>query len=164
MALSRILEKIIGQPSRAVNSVGVAMLVIMIFLITVDVTLRYTFSVPIPGSFELVQLMMLILVYCAMAYTATKKGHICIDILVSHAPERTRAVIDTLTSILSLGVIVLVVWSSINFGFILKAQGATTMILKIPIFPFIFILAFGMALTWIAIFTDFVSNLLRMIK
>ncbi len=157
-------KKTIYQPSRAVNSVGVAMLVIMIFLITIDVILRYSFNLPVPGSFELIQLMMLVLVYCAMAYATIKKGHISIDIIVSHAPERTRAVIDTITSILSLIVLLLIVWSCINFGFTLKAQGATTMILKVPIFPFIFIIAFGMALTWIAVFNEFIGNIIRMVK
>ncbi len=63
---------------------------------------RYLFSAPITGVFEVTEFSMACLVFCALAYTQTRKGHVAVDIFVSRFPRKGQRIIDIITHLLSL--------------------------------------------------------------
>ena len=81
--------------------VGAACLVGMTFLTCVDVVGR-ALGHPIFGSVEIVGFMATLAVVMALPYTHQVQGHIGVEILVRLLPERTQAIIDICTGILSL--------------------------------------------------------------
>jgi len=129
--------------SRGINSIGVVLLMGMMLLIVVDVFLRRVFNQPIMGTFEIVQLILVILVYSGLAYTAVQKVHISIDFVAARFSERTRAFIDSLTLLLGLGFFTLVTWRNILKARIMLLENETSFLLSIPTFPFYYILALG---------------------
>ncbi len=155
--MAQWLKKLIEPFSRVVNSVGVAFLVAMMLLTTVDVGLRYALNRPITGSYELTQFMMTILVAFGLAYTAVHKGHINVDMVIIRLSPRVQAVTNATTCLLSLGVFALVAWQSIKYGESLRLAGLTSAQLLVPIYPFVFVIAFGSILLCLV----FVYNLLE---
>jgi TRAP-type transport system small permease protein len=117
---------------------------LMMPLTTTDVCLRYFFRKPILGAFELTEHLMAILVFFGLGYAQIKKKHVCVDLLVSKFSARNQAAIDTLTSILSSLVLLLVTRQTILYALSLLASGRTagTMGLFV-IYPFAFLAALG---------------------
>lgn len=138
----RVAEKI----SRLTSSCGAVFLVALMFLITVHVVGRYLLSLPVPGSVELIEFMLLIIVFMGMAECETHGDNVSVDLLVTMLPERTQTIIGFCTSILSAAIVILITWQSALQTKILWASGSVSGVLHIPRFPFaaVMVLAWGM--------------------
>ena len=161
---AHFIERFSYPTSRLVNSVGAIVLAMMMFLIAGDVTLRYCFRSPITGSVELVELMMVVVVFLAIAYTASQKGHVAIELVVSHFPQRAQAIIDIFTCFLSLGLIALIIWRSVVRANSVLLANHVSAVLSIPIYPFVFIIALGCALLAIVLLANLLDALARAVK
>ncbi len=150
MSLTRTVKSAPGRTvqvaSRAVSGIGFSMLAVMMFLTASDVALRYVFNRPIPGAYELTEFMMPILVAFGLAYTAVHKGHIRIDFLIARLSPRVLAFIDSITTLVGLGIFSLIAWQSIVYALFLEARGLATPTLGIPIYPVVYVIAAGCVL------------------
>ena len=155
---------IVFQSSRAINSVGVLFLMAMMSLMVVDVFLRRVFNEPLTGSFEVVQLMQVTLVYLGVAYTTVKKAHISIDLITSHLSNRTSALLESIVLFLSLGFFALITWRNILRAEELWTGKATSVLLSIPLFPFYYMLAFGCGLLCLVLLVQLVETASRVFK
>ena len=81
-AIGRFKNIVYGL-SRSINGVGVILLLAIMFLLVAEVILRRFFNRPFTGTFELVQFMLVTIVYLGTAYTATKKWPIAVVMVVS---------------------------------------------------------------------------------
>lgn len=120
-------------------------LALMMFLTAIDVILRYSINKPITGSYELIQFMMAITVAVAIAYTAVEKGHVTIDLATSHFPKRARAVIDSIVGILGLGIAFIMTWQACLYILTIKESQVVSTVLLVPMYPFVGVVAFGLA-------------------
>ena len=136
----------------------------MMFLITGDVSLRYLFNRPIKGSVELIELMMVVLVFLAVAYTASQKGNVAIELMVARLPQRAQAIIDIITHSLSLGLVSLIIWQSVVRANYLWLHEHVSWTLSIPIYPFVFLIAFGCALLAIVLLANLLDSLDRAVR
>ena len=153
MSLSKtvsFLTKVIEPATRWINSVGVVILAIMMFLTATDVTLRYVFNKPVPGSFELQEFMMGIVVAMAIGYCAFVKGHISVDIVFTRFPQRVQAIFNTFHYLVGSCLFALVCWRTVLEGLGKQAGAQTTSVLLIPVFPFYYVVAFGSAVLCLA--------------
>lgn len=160
----KLIEKLCYPATRAVNIVGAIVLVIMMFIVTADVSLRYIFVLPIKGSFELVELTMVVSTFLALAYTATQKGHVSIDFLVSRFPKRAVTIIDIISCFLSLGFILVMTWRSVLRGITAWHEGQSTAVLFIPLYPFLLLIAFGFVMLAIVLLADLLNLLTKVAK
>ncbi len=138
--------KIVKPVNTVASSAGMVCLAVMMFLTATDVILRYSLNKPIMGSYELIQFLMVVTVAVGLAYCGLEKAHVTIDIITSRMPRRARAVVDSITGLLGLIVAALMTWQlSIYIGMLQKSQ-LTSTVLLIPIYPFVAVVAFGVAL------------------
>ena len=157
--IARALNRAISPVSRVANGVGAVFLAAMMFLTVTDVSLRYFFNRPLMGAFELTQFMMVILVSFGIAYCALLKGHVSVDLVVSRLRPRARAIIGSITYFMSLGIFSLVTWQSVLQANTQTASGQTSAILYIPIFPFVWVLAFGSGLLCLVLLVNLLESL-----
>jgi len=158
------LDKVLKPVSRAVNSVGTGILMLMVVLMGVNVGLRYLFERPIPGTVELEEFMLAVLVFFGVAYTAVQKGHVRIDLVVSRFPQPVQAVVNSITSLFSLGLCFLIVWRSVVLAQTNWHYGATSVILHVPLFPFMFVIAFGSALLCLVLLAEFLHSVAQVAR
>ena len=137
-------------------------LLVMIFVPSLDVLLRVFFSKGILGAEELVSLMQVIIVFFALAYTAAQKGHIGVDLVYDRLPQRVRRVMDSAISFLCMMLCLLIAWQSLTHAKEVWGAGLTTVVLKIPIFPFEFLTAVGFVLTALIFLGDFLKSSIPM--
>jgi tripartite ATP-independent transporter DctM subunit len=158
------LETAGSQISRITNGFGQFTLAALMLLITADVGLRYFFNRPIKGSYELVEFMLVMVVFLGLAYTQTRKGHISVSLLTANMPFSRQVVIKSLTSLLCLGIFLLVTWRSFMQAGVWQSSNTVSGVLEIPSFPFMWVTVFGSGLLCLVFFTDFARSVLDVIE
>ncbi len=158
--LATLLEKAIYPAVYRINQFGVSMLVVMVLLVAVDVVSRRIFNSPLPSSLELIEILLVIVVFFSVAYTGTQKGHISMDILVSRFPPKTQGIINAVNYILALGLFIFISWKTVIQALNVWKLGRATAILEIPLYPFVLIVAFGSALLALVIFIQLLNYII----
>jgi len=151
-----LLEKVLYPIARAINGAGTVVLGVMVLLTVADVLLRLFLDRPIRGAFEIVEFLMVMVVFSAMAYTSLLRGHIVIQILSSRLPERPRAILDSIADLISIGFCCLLIWQGIAQAQMTRLHNDISGVLSIPVSPFYYVLVLGMALMGLV----FLANLL----
>jgi TRAP-type C4-dicarboxylate transport system permease small subunit len=134
-------------------------LAIPLMLLTVgDVMGRSFFNKPIPGTFELSEYMLAVIVLLGAAYTQQVKGHVGVDFLTSRYSSRTQAVLQAVTTFAGLVIIAIMVWQGYLEGIHEKAVSDQ---LRVPQWPFKLLVAVGGLLLWLELLLDFISSVLK---
>jgi TRAP-type C4-dicarboxylate transport system permease small subunit len=142
-----------------VKYVALWILAMMMFLTFTDVFLRYLFNSPVPGATELIEFMMGIVVTFCVAYTAHKKSHIGVDLLLVHLQERTRKLIGCVTSFLALILFVFICWQTILLISEDYHSNLESAVLYIPVYPFTATVAVGFVILCLVLLAEFLGLL-----
>ncbi len=156
---AHLLERVFYRPIHWIACVGMSFIMIMMILTAVDTFLRNIFNHPIVGAHELSEVLMVIFVFLAIAYTAIEKGHVAVDILTGRFSKRIQAIVDKVTNFLSLFIFLLITWQTLLFGMDLWKNKTVSPTLDIPIFPFAFIVALGTGLLCLVLLINFLHSL-----
>jgi TRAP-type C4-dicarboxylate transport system permease small subunit len=157
-------NRLVRPAVMVLHSAGVVILAAMMLLTASDVTLRYIFNRPIVGSFDLTEYMMVIVVSFGLAYCAFLKGHVKVDLVVSHLPQRVQAFIDSLTGLLGIALFALITWQSYVYMKLLFESGLESTVLLIPRFPFAGLVCLGSALLTIVLLANFLEFLAQAVR
>jgi TRAP-type C4-dicarboxylate transport system permease small subunit len=158
------LNKLVHPAARALHSAGVSILALMMLLTASDVTLRCAFNRPIIGSFDLTEYMMAIVVSFGLAYCALLRGHVRVDLIVSHLPKRFQAIIDSITGLLGVILFSVITWQNFIYMELLFDSGVKSTVLLVPRFPFAGLVFLGSAFLTIVLlahFLEFLSEAVR---
>jgi tripartite ATP-independent transporter DctM subunit len=159
-----LLEKANNLINGVVVRVGSWVLVVMMCLTVADVFLRYVFNAPILGSSELVELMMALVVSFGLAYTLLKEGHVRVTLVVSRFPERVQVIIESITSLLCLGLFSLIAWQGIVQAKELWTTNLTSASLFVPIWPFVLMVTLGSILLSLVLLANLLQSLAKVIE
>ncbi|OPY71860.1 MAG: Tripartite ATP-independent periplasmic transporter [Syntrophorhabdus sp. PtaU1.Bin058] len=167
MSLERFvgsIEKIAHPVSRFFNFGGVGFLCILMLLVMAHVIGRYIITFPIPGSVELIEFLMILVVFLGLAECAVHRGNVSVDLFVEQLPKRVQAVIDAFTCLCSVGIVSLITWQSAVQVKLLWESGHVSGVLHIPHWPFAVVMVFGWAafsLVLVAHFFEYLGRALR---
>lgn len=142
-----ILERTSASATRFINAVGVFFLTMMMLVITADVISRFFFNAPIAGSLEIIRFMLVLTILFGIPYATTRKQHVSIDILTSRLSKRSALRLESIMILISLILSSVVVWRTIQYGLLRHQMNEISAVLHLPFAPFIFMVAFGFALT-----------------
>ncbi len=157
-ALWTVVERVSG----VLKAIGATCLVGMMFLTCADVVGR-AFRHPIFGSVEIVGFMATLAVAMALPYTDKVKGHVGVEILVRLFSEKTQAVIDLSTRILSLGLFGLVAWRMMLYAKTMQDSGEVSISLELPEYMIIYVTAFCFLVFTLMILQDII-HIIRKIR
>ncbi len=144
-ALQGVLRGL-NSATKILNWVGYISLIGIVLVTCVDVFGRYCLNKPLLGGFELLELSMAVLGGFAMLYTTTQRGHISVDLFFIRFSRRTQVILDSFGSLLGFGIWGIMAYQIYLLGIRLLKSGESTNLLRIPLSPFQFILALGVAL------------------
>jgi C4-dicarboxylate transporter DctQ subunit len=142
-------EKAVTGFSSLFNIVASAALVVMMLLTCLDIFMRYFFSSPVIGTYDLVSLLGAVLAAFAMPYTMLKKGHVAVEILIQNLSKGKQLLIETLTHLLGISLFLVLVRQAMNLSKDMKAAGEVTPTLLLPFYPILYCMAlcfFGLCL------------------
>ncbi len=136
------------------KTIGAACLVGMTFLTCADVVGRF-FRHPIFGAVEIVGFMATLAVAMALPYTHQEKGHIGVEILFRTFSPRWQRIVDLCTSLLSLGLFILITWRMVAYGLDLQESGEVSMNLQFPVYLIVYAVGFCFFIFVVTIVRDF---------
>jgi TRAP-type transport system small permease protein len=145
--------------SAAMSTVGAIALLVMMFWVVADVTLRFVFNRPLLGSYEIVEYMMVGFVFMSFAYAQFCKAHISVPIVVEKLGTRGRAGLDITTGIITLMITAVMVWGGIRQTQDMWMAHMTSAVLFIPKWPFQLVTAIGLLAFCVAKLTDVLNDL-----
>ena len=157
--VANVFARMIQSASTVSHRVGIGILLAMMFLTAADVFGRYFLHRPIVGAYELQEYLMVCVVSLTLAYGAVEKGHVVVDILVSRFPRRAQAIIGAFTTFFGVCLCSVITWQAVGYVQRMLGSGLVSATLKIPRYPFIGVLVFGMALFCLVLVKDFLEFL-----
>ena len=116
---------------------GVALFCIMA-LTFFDVGGRKLLSTSIPGSLELTELLMVVVIFAALPLVSMRGEHVVFDSMDSYLPPLIRSLQRVLVHILSAGLLIGLAWLMWQTAADFAANGETTAQLKLSKAPFIY--------------------------
>jgi TRAP-type transport system small permease protein len=153
--------KIIRFISRWFGYISCIMMAFMMLLTTVDVVMRYVFNRPITGAPEISELMMVVLVFPALAWNTMDHSQIRVDILVNRWRKKTRLVMEIITLLLTLGTYLVLTWTS---GIESIETTDTSSLLAVPESIFRWVTTVGFTMLCISIIAVIVENFVALGK
>lgn len=157
-ALERF-RKVVHQASYAACFIGMFLVIPMMLLTVGDVMGRSFFNKPIPGTFELSEYMLAVVVLLGAAYTQQVKGHVGVDFLTGRCAPKIQAVLRAATTLAGLGIIAVLVWQGYHEGIYAKAVSDQ---LRVPQWPFKLLVAVGGLLLWFELLLDLIASVLAL--
>ncbi len=106
-----------------------------------DVIGRYLLNAPLPGSYELVGLLLAITVFAALPLATLGREHVVVDVLDHLLPPRLVALQRAVTEAAAGAVLAVLAWQLWLRGERLALEHATTNLLAIPLAPVAFLMA-----------------------
>ncbi|MBW2094750.1 MAG: TRAP transporter large permease subunit [Deltaproteobacteria bacterium] len=130
------LRMVIERLSNWCTMVGGVTLLGMMFLIVAEVALRSLVKMPIPGTIEMVQMMLIIVLFSGMGAIALRKEHIRVDILIDKFPSQARLIVTICADLVTLGIVAIIAWQSFVQSHYLRSSAYITGLLRLPTWPF----------------------------
>lgn len=122
----------IARLTRALALAGGVLLLVAVVITLVSVAGRYGFSQPVPGDYELVELICAIAVFLFFPYTHAVSGNISALFFTSGLPDRYQRLLDLTHDVLFALVAALLTWR-LTVGLIDKfSSGEASILIRIP--------------------------------
>jgi TRAP-type C4-dicarboxylate transport system permease small subunit len=159
-----IITIVANNAGRIAFYVSATFLFLMMVLTGLDVTGRYFFNAPVQGSFEITTLFMSIIVALGLSYCALEKAHVRVDIITMNLSQKVQTILDCITNFFSFALCALITWQIIPRAVNMIDANITTLVLRIPVFPFVFIVCLGMAVLSIVFLKDLIEDIYKVTK
>ena len=110
-------KKILHKSINTLSGLGAIVLAIVMLIIFANIIVRI-FGKVVPGSFETIELIVVITIAFSMAYTGMHKGHVSVDIILKRFPVRIQNIINTFNYF-----VCMVFWGAMGvFAFVIAFQ------------------------------------------
>ena len=127
------------------------LLMAMMLVATIDVLGRYALSRPLPGAFELIEVMLGLVIFIALPLVCLKDENITVTILIERFSARVRQVHAGVVSLLCAGILLIVAWRLYAHAAQLASYGDVTIFLRMPKGPLGYTMAVLSALGAVAL-------------
>jgi TRAP-type C4-dicarboxylate transport system permease small subunit len=139
--IGNAMTRLDGAMEPLLGAIAGVLLFGMMTLTFVDVVLRYIFNAPLRGSFEITELMLVVLIFAALPLVSRREEHVVMDFLDHFLPLGIYRALRALEHIVSAAVMTgmgCLMWAKASK---LAAYGDTTAILRIGLAPFVYAIA-----------------------
>lgn len=158
------LEKFSNRLSGWFEWVGMAGLLLMMLVTNIDVIGAKLFLSPLRGTIDMVMLFQLVAVAFACAFTLIIGRHVRVEFFTNRLPRRAQAIINSVISLIVLGLFILIIWRLCVLGYSFQAGGETTATAHIPVYPFAYGAAFASIPVCLVLLHELLSSLARAVK
>ena len=136
--------------------VGIMIITVLTIL---DVLLSKLLNSPIPGTFEIVERLMIVTVFSAFAYGQTQKTHINMTLVLDKFPKKVQMFLFSLVGLISVcasGLLAYAAFVQTDNSIKLNYQ---TAVLKIPFWPFYLVEGIAMVIFTLTLLYDMILSI-----
>lgn len=138
------LDHYVGKLTTILVRIAGVSLVLVVALTVANMLFRVA-GRPLLGTFEVVGWLTAIANGLALAFTHRSGGHVAIGIVVSRLPRRLAMSFEVGVAVLSAGLFGFAAWRLVGVANRLREVGTVSDALRLPYYPFVGVLAFGIA-------------------
>jgi TRAP-type transport system small permease protein len=138
MMIKNAMARLSAGMELLLGAIAGALLFGMMTLTFVDVVLRYIFNAPLQGSFEITELMLVVLIFAALPLVSRREEHVVMDFLDRFLALRIYRALRAFEHIVSGAVMIglgCLLWQKAAK---LAAYGDTSAVLRIELAPFVY--------------------------
>lgn len=146
--MNRIFSEATAGRSRALRLaelvlglVVAVLLIAMMFVTAVDVFGRYLLSQPLPGAFEITEIMLAMIIFIGLPLVCLHEENITVTLVTDRLRPRVRQIHAVVISLFCAAVLLLIAWRILEHALQLASYGDVTMFLRVPKGPIGYILA-----------------------
>ena len=162
--LGNRLSKIMNPVNKSLAVISAILVFVMAILIALDIMLRIFFHAPIAGTLELESYLLVTVVFLTLGYAMIEKQHVSIDLISSHYSRKTSLLLNSIFSLLSLYLFVIIGWQNFIRAMLAIEDHEISMVLEFPLAPFFFIAFFGCLLLTLVLATNILKYQVEIIK
>jgi len=126
---------------RALGVIAAAVLFAMMMLTAADVVGRYVLNRPVPGAFEMTEMMLAALIYCGLPLVSQRREHIVIDTFDYLMSRGVKRGLDMAAEVLCSATLFGLAWLVFGRAARVASYGDTTNVLKLPLAPVAYLMA-----------------------
>jgi TRAP-type C4-dicarboxylate transport system permease small subunit len=126
---------------RALGFIAAAVLFVIMLLTAVDVFGRYVLNKPVPGAFEITEMMLAALIYCGLPLVSQRREHIVIDTFDYLMSRVVKRALDMAAEVLCSATLFGLAWLVMRRALRVAEYGDTTTVLKLPLAPVAWLMA-----------------------
>ena len=145
MAFKKFL-KIVNWVNLKVCYISMISVFALMCMTTINTIIRKAKIGGITDAFDITGLLMILIIFCALAYQETDKEHIRVDMFVLMLPKTAGKIVNTLLDLLTVGALAYLSYAYIIDTIPTRMSGAASQVLKIPNWPFYIVIAVSVAL------------------
>lgn len=138
------MRKLLGTLAGLVAALGLFGIMV---LTAVDVSGRKFLSASVPGSLELTELLMVVVIFAGLPLVSLHGEHVVFDSLDRWLPRGVQRVQQGLVDLLCAGLLAALAWIMWTKGAQMAEYGETTAQLKLPVYPFVWLMSVLCGLT-----------------
>lgn len=151
--------KILDIIDRVAVVTAIVAIVAMTLLVTVSVTGRYLFSLPIPGDLVLSEFLMVFVVFLPLAAVQAKREHVFVTFFTDWMKNDVKVVMETVGVVIGLIIFTIIAAATFtDFQHALEFGTYTEGEIEFPEAPPRFIVAFGLFLFAVRLLVDAVRS------
>ncbi len=155
------LETVLKRIYRQIGIiVGEGAVVVLMGITTVHVFGRYFFQSPLRGVTEPSVALLTITIFLLGPFSQSIKRHISVDALTVKLPRITVAVLNIINHFIAIAFTIPMFWQTILQGNLMRESGTVTNIVRIPIYPFTYLIAFS----WLMFIVIVIVQVILMIE
>ncbi len=132
---------------RTVATFAALMMFCMMLVTFFDVIGRYIFNSPIPGGFEITELLLASIIFLGLPMVTADNGHVNVDLLDSVIPKWLKSIQNKLINVLSVFAFGVMAWMLWQFAMRTYQYQDTTSVLEIPYAGLVFLMAISTSFT-----------------
>jgi TRAP-type C4-dicarboxylate transport system permease small subunit len=140
--------------------VAIVSLALMLFVSLFDIVVGKLFIWSLPGTIDIIGLIGALVITFSIAQTHVYQRHVKVDFVLILLPKKVQIILNAFSSLFSLGLFMILIWTSVEYAFRIKASGELSQTLKLPLYPFIF----SIALSCIPLCLLFICDFCKSIK
>lgn len=129
------LERQVRSGARGLALIGLAGLLVLAIMTTLDVLLRWLFAAPLHGVNDVSAVVMAVVVAACIPANLAFKQNITVNVLGAFLGVRAERCFEVLASLLTLIFVGLMAWQFVPYAAGLKETGEQTWVLAWPVWP-----------------------------
>ena len=154
------VKKFVGTVTSNFAKIGIGAFVLLVGILIYSVIARKA-GYPLKGVIELSEFGMALVTFLFMSENYFKADQMTMDTFVEKLPKKGRTIIGAFVHLVNFVILGLVSWQLFEYGIMVQSMGQTSVNLRIPVPPFIFMAAAcGIVLTAVY-FVHFLSSLVK---
>ena len=110
----------------------------MMLITCIDIFMRYVFSKPVIGTYDIVSFLAIITISFSLPYSMVKKTHVEVEIFFIHFSKKLQIIIEIFLHLLAIMLFLLLTWQSIVLAEDLKTANELAPTLQIPFYPLLY--------------------------